>query len=156
MLSNSPSASLWRPMEAEAQATSSAEVSAKVDPIQLNENVEASAKAEPTLSAEVTNAVYKRETIELSYLPIRKANLKTGQMASINYQNRDDDCSPFGGNNHEFLWGISYEYQHFLNGDSYLDTEQMYFHSIGFNGRLNQGRIFFESGINPFPDIAVV
>ena len=102
---------------------------------------------EPTLPADASKAVYERKEIVLSYLPMRKSGVKVDQMVSINYQNKDDDCSPFGGNNHEFLWGISYEYQHFLNGDSYLNTEQMYWHSPGLNARLNLGKIFFESGI---------
>jgi hypothetical protein len=132
MLSDSPPASLWRPMEDEAQPTSS---------------TEASAKMEPTLPADASSEIFERDEVKLSYLPMRKTVLKTGPMVSINYQERDDDCSPFTGSNHEFLWGISYEYQHFLNGDSYLNTEQMYWHSPGLNARLNLGKLFFESGI---------
>ncbi|MCD4724758.1 MAG: PorT family protein [Bacteroidales bacterium] len=132
MLSDSPSASLWRPMEDEAQPTLSAK---------------APAKTEPPLPADASSEIFERDEVKLSYLSMKKTVLKTGPMVSINYQERDDDCSPFAGSNHEFLWGISYEYQHFLNGDSYLNTEQMYWHSPGLNARLNLGKLFFESGI---------
>ena len=61
-------------------------------------------------------------------------------------RNRVNECSPFHSS-HEFLFGPYYEYQYFLEGNTYMNTEQKYWHSFGVNARLNFRKFFLESGI---------
>ena len=79
-------------------------------------------------------------------MPTINADITSEQEHQVLPRDRSDDCSPFTSGS-EFMFGLSYEYQHFLKGGNYLDTKLDSWHSISANGRLCFGNVYIESGL---------
>jgi len=95
---------------------------------------------------EILMGTHDESSDALSYMLPIEAELKSDQALRVLPRDKADDCSPFTSGS-EFMFGLSYEYHHFLQGDSYLETKQDYWHSISINGRLCFGNFYLESGV---------
>lgn len=88
-----------------------------------------------------------RKVKGLEKLEMRDGKVVLNSFVELEYRDGFDRCNSFYGSTHEFFWGPSYEYQLFLDGDTYLDTEQKYWQSARVNGKFCFGKFFLESGI---------
>jgi len=82
----------------------------------------------------------------LSYLPGLTSPLNIDHKPSLLHKDDIYECSPFTGSG-EIYMGVSYEYQYFFNGNSYLDTEQLYWQSAVFSTRFVFNKVFLEPGV---------
>lgn len=83
----------------------------------------------------------------LEMMPCIPSKVLSNQKDPEFVQLPDDDCSPFTSRT-QIWYGMVYEYEHFLSGDSYLDSYAGGRHSLGFLTRFEFSRFNIESGLN--------